>query len=226
MAATEGDLTLSASNDTDTDREPARVLERFDSFDDLFARYQQAITSYIYRIVGDREQAEDLAQDAFIRAYQAYDRLRPDSNVVAWLYTIATNTARNALRRRKVVSWTSLTNLLPFLSSSSATSARHQSDFGGGHPGVGLGVIDPTAITGEGEMVHKALTMLSPEYRSALLLNIHEGFSIAEVAKITASSEAAIKTRLFRARKAFQEAFARLQTEEAEFEQQANPGRH
>lgn len=221
--AAEGDLTLPNLNELD--EQPQRIIEHFASFDDLFARYQAAIIGYIYRIVGDREQAEDLAQDAFIRAYQAWERLRPDSNVVAWLYTIATNTARNALRRRKVISWTSLNNLLPFLSSSSATSARHQPDLGGGHPGVGLGVTDPTSGTGDEELVHKALTTIQPEYRTALLLNIHEGFSIAEVAQITASSEAAVKTRLFRARKAFQEAFLRLQAADFAAEHNLAPAR-
>jgi RNA polymerase sigma-70 factor (ECF subfamily) len=212
LIGSDGDLSLPTSNDNAS---AAAAPEQFADFTELFNRYQRAITAYIYRIVGDPDLAEDLAQDTFIRAYQAYDRLRPDSNVVAWLYTIATNVARNSLRRRRIVSWIPLANLLPFLSSSSATSAQRQDGFGGGHSAVGLGVIaDPAEQKEEAETVERALSILTPEQRTSLLLHVHEGFSVAEIAQITSSSEAAVKTRLFRARQAFREAYLRLQQED------------
>lgn len=207
----EGEFDLAANPEAT----PIATPEQFADFTELFDRYQRAITAYIYRIVADYAQAEDLAQDTFIRAYQAFDRLRPDSNVSAWLYTIATNVARNSLRRRRIVSWVPLANLLPFLSSSSATSAQRQAGFGGGHPTVGLGVsADPAQQNEDAEIVERALSYLTPDQRTSLLLNIHEGFSIAEVAEITHSSEAAVKTRLFRARQAFRDAYLRLQQED------------
>ena len=213
VASSDGKLDLLAAGDDNANVAPAP--EQFASFNELFERYQRTIIGYIYRIVGDPDLAEDLAQDTFIRAYQAYDRLRPDSNTVAWLYTIATNVARNSLRRRRIVSWVPLANLLPFLSSSSATSAQRQGGFGGGHSTAGLGVTaDPAQQNEDAEMVQRALSNITPEQRTSLLLHIHEGFSIVEIAQITNSTEAAVKTRLFRARQAFREAYLRLQQED------------
>lgn len=211
VAGSDGKLGLPAVDEDNASVAP----EQFADFTELFNRYQRTITGYIYRIVGDPDLAEDLAQDTFVRAYQAYERLRPDSNVVAWLYTIATNVARNSLRRRRLVSWIPIANVLPFLSSSSATSAQRQGGFGGGHSTAGLGVIaDPAQQKEDAETVQRTLSILTPEQRTSLLLHIHEGFSIAEVAQITSSTEAAVKTRLFRARQAFREAYLRLQQED------------
>ncbi len=213
VAGSDSVLDLPAADEGTANVVPAP--EQFASFNELFERYQRTIIGYIYRIVGDPDLAEDLAQDTFIRAYQAFDRLRPDSNAVAWLYTIATNVARNSLRRRRIISWVPLANLLPFLSSSSATSAQQRDGFGGGHSTAGLGVTaDPALQNEDAEMVQRALSIITPEQRTSLLLHIHEGFSIAEIAQITNSTEAAVKTRLFRARQAFREAYLRLQQED------------
>ncbi len=80
----------------------AIVLERFET---LIERYHDEIYGYLWRLVGGAGcedgavDAEDLTQEVFLRAYQAYTRLRPDSNYRAWLYKIATNCAYTALRR-------------------------------------------------------------------------------------------------------------------------------
>lgn len=69
-------------------------------FDDLMRRYEREIMRYLLRSTRDREEAADLFQETWLRAYRAYSRIEPESNVRAWLYAIATNLCRNRLRDR------------------------------------------------------------------------------------------------------------------------------
>lgn len=73
-------------------------------FEVLIDNHHDEIFRYLWRLLdsgGRAQEAEDLTQEVFMRAYRAYDRLRPDSNVRAWLYKIATNCAYTALKRAK-----------------------------------------------------------------------------------------------------------------------------
>ena len=73
------------------------------SLAELTERHRGEIVGYLVRLLGDRQEAEDACQEAFIRAHRAFDRLGPDANSRAWLYRIATNTGLNAARRRRAV---------------------------------------------------------------------------------------------------------------------------
>src|SRR5262249_61086582 len=70
------------------------------SLADLTARHRNEIVAYLVRLLGDRQEAEDACQDAFLRAHRAFARLGADANSRAWLYRIASRSALNALRRR------------------------------------------------------------------------------------------------------------------------------
>ncbi len=72
-------------------------MERFET---LIERHHDEIFRYLWRMLRREQDAEDAAQEVFMRAYRAYDRLRPDSNARAWLYKIATNTALTMLKRQ------------------------------------------------------------------------------------------------------------------------------
>ena len=76
-----------------------RALEEL--FERLYVQYHRPLFSYVLRLVGHWEQAEDLTQETFVKAYHALARLPADSNYRAWLYRIATNTCYDALRRRR-----------------------------------------------------------------------------------------------------------------------------
>src|SRR5687768_13872398 len=76
-----------------------------EAFGALFERFQTPIVNYIYRLVSDWETANDLAQDTFLKAYQALPRTAENLQISPWLYRIATNTALDALRRRKRITW-------------------------------------------------------------------------------------------------------------------------
>ena len=70
------------------------------AFETLIERYGGEIYRYLWRMFGNSAEAQDCLQDSYLRAYKAYGRLKEDSNERAWLYTIATNTARTALKKR------------------------------------------------------------------------------------------------------------------------------
>lgn len=150
------------------------------AFEILFERYHAPILNYLHRMVGDRALAEDLTQDAFVKAYRALPTTRPDLAFKAWLYRIATNTAISHLRRRKIVRW------VPFLAGQDhSTGESIERSVGRKHD------------------VEKALAQLPAHYATVLLLRHYQGLSLAETAQALDITENAAKLRLFRARKAF-----------------------
>src|SRR5687768_14729378 len=128
-------------------------------------------------MVGDRALAEDLAQDAFVKAYRALPNTRPELAFKAWLYRIATNTAISHLRRRKLIRW------VPFLPTQDYASSE-----------------SVEGSVGRKHDVEKALHQLPEHYAASLILRHYEGLSIAETASALDISETAAKLRLFRAR--------------------------
>jgi RNA polymerase sigma-70 factor (ECF subfamily) len=160
-------------------------------FEQLFRDYHSSIYVYLHRLVGDQKQAEDLAQDAFVKAYRALGRLPADANVRAWLYRIATNTALDSLRRRRLVSW------LPLFE-------------GDSHPAVNASFAESSL---ESVAVQQVLKRLPPRYRAPLVLYACQGLSTHEIAEILLISRGAVKTRLFRAREKFRKLYAAEEVE-------------
>ncbi|HEX5501222.1 MAG TPA: RNA polymerase sigma factor [Thermomicrobiales bacterium] len=152
------------------------------AFTEIFERYHHRIVNYIYGLVHDRELANDLAQDSFLKAYKALPRMGDDLRLAPWLYRIAGNTAFSALRRRKLIRW------LPLL-----------------NDGIEASSADNAVV--EAEAVQRALAKLPAKYAAPLLLHSHEGLSCNEIAAILGISPGAVKTRLFRAREAFRAAY-------------------
>src|SRR5215210_3806850 len=83
------------------------------AFEAIFEAYYPRIVSYCYRLVGEQESAQDLAQDTFVKAYYALPRTGAGLNLQAWLFTIATNTALSALRARRRRAWLPLLDRYP-----------------------------------------------------------------------------------------------------------------
>lgn len=150
-------------------------------FEQLFGEYHSEIHVYLCRLVGDNRQAEDLTQDAFVKAYRALARLPKEANARAWLYRIATNTALDWLRRRRLISW------LPLF------ERDH-------HPAVISSFAESSL---ESVAVQQALAHLPSRYRVPLVLYACQDLSTQEIADILQISRGAVKTRLFRAREKF-----------------------
>lgn len=72
-----------------------------EAFYELFARFKEALASYLYRLTGHREEAEDLLHDTYLRAFEKLDTFRSEANLKTWVFTIATNLARNRYRVQK-----------------------------------------------------------------------------------------------------------------------------
>lgn len=154
-------------------------------FDRLFREYRQPIAKYLFRLVDDPEQVEELAQEVFLKAYRSLDALPEGANERAWLYRIATNTAYDVLRRRRLVQW------LPL------GKRRRES-------------ADPQRLEdriAERDAVRSALARLAPLYRVPLLLYAVEGLSVKEIADVLQVTPNTVKVRIFRARQMFQEAY-------------------
>ncbi|MCL5109823.1 MAG: sigma-70 family RNA polymerase sigma factor [Chloroflexi bacterium] len=162
-------------------------------FTSVFAAYRGRICRYLYSLVGEAAQAEDLAQDCFLKAYRALQRGQRPDNLSAWLYTIATNAAISHLRRRKLIAW------LPLLPGGEVETARTGRD--------------PAVVASERDLLRRTLAKLSPADASCLLLRFQADLTYAELASVLGTSEGAAKTRVCRARAAFCETYTRLSRE-------------
>jgi RNA polymerase sigma-70 factor (ECF subfamily) len=202
------------------------------AFDALVATYQAPVVNYLSRLMGDREDAADLAQDTFLKVYLALPGLRPD-HVRGWVYRIATNVCLDALRHRALVRWTSLgarpggavgwgggeegpapaTPLAGLW-----RDGRPRGGGGGGRPPA-LGVArapdpaaDPERCALRAELareVRAVLGRLPPRYRATLVLREWHGLACAEIGATLGVSRRAAISLLFRARARFREEWAR-----------------
>jgi len=161
------------------------------AFDLLVLRYQHKVLKLIMRYVHDAVEAEDVAQEAFIRAYRAMPSFRGDSAFYTWLYRIAINTAKNALvanRRRPVDYSLDLQDTEDY-----ATQARLKD------PETPEGLLLTEEIQ---NTVNSAIENLPEDLRTAIVLRELEGLSYEEIAKAMACPVGTVRSRIFRAREA------------------------
>ena len=163
------------------------------AFEELVKRYQARVVGILDHMIGDREAAEDLAQDVFLRIFRARKRYQPGSRFATWLFTITHNVARNARRslsRRREVQITGDGNgshEMPTLE----TLAKEASG------------MMPTRLADQGEMsavVRQAMFALNDRQRMAVLLCKFEQMSYVEIAEAMEMTPQAIKSLLSRAR--------------------------
>lgn len=181
-----------AANDRDL---VARALQGEEAaYRILVERHKRGVFSLIVRLVGDREEAEDLAQEAFIRAFQNLRRFDPRYKFSSWLLKIAQNLAIDALRSRK---------------------PRPEPLHGRGEEGPPLQVPAEEESPAErverletGEALERAVAQLPAHYRAAIHLYHVQEKSYPEIAEILGLPIGTVKTHLFRARQALRELLA------------------
>lgn len=161
------------------------------AFDALMLRYQAPIVRYLHGLTGNAEQACDLAQETFERAYRSLGALRDPFMLRAWLYRIAHHQAYSLLRRRALVRW------LPLPHALRATTPAP----------------DSAAIAAV--RVGQALARVPLDQRAPLLLHLVAGFSYAEVAALLGASEGAVRMRISRGRAAFRAAYGAEEDDDA-----------
>ncbi len=156
------------------------------AFSQLVLQNQDRVVNLAFRILGDRAAAEDIAQDAFLRAYHSADRFRGGASVQTWLYRITVNLALKHLRKRK---WE---RLFSFLEAEEIN--RWQTELNQ-RP-------DRLAETEEAkQLLHQAVLQLPEAQRTVLILHRWEGLSHKEIADIMGLSVSAVESRLHRAYK-------------------------
>ena len=168
--------------------ERARRGDQF-AFGDLVEMHQHAVYNLCYRMLGERGEAEDAAQETFLRAYSHLDRYDADRPFRTWLLSIASNHCIDRLRKRRLV-WLSIEEPLP------------------PHPALSSDEVEPedAVISNErGAAIQRMLDELSPEYRAAVVLRYWYDLSYTEIAEVLNTTESAVKSRLFRARQALAE---------------------
>src|SRR6266446_10011845 len=176
----------------------ARALD----FAMLYEKLRQPIHSYVYRLLGSQEDADDLMQEVFTRAYVSWDDLYDRENLSPWLYRIATNLCVDLLRRRKRISWWPLARhnrADEHLESASEEDISYLPSDSGGIPEVA-----------EREHIRQALANMPADYAIVLVLNAAQGVPYQEIAAIVGISSNAAATRISRAKRMFVEQYQRI----------------
>src|ERR1700730_16309933 len=192
-------------------------------FEAIFVRFQGPITNFIYHLIGNREQAYDLAQDVFVKAYKALlnGTIVQPGALSAWLYRIASNTTTDTLRRRRLISWLPLSmfnedrgigaGVISDAVGASSENFRSNSEDGEGRSSSITAMYERGGYDGgrfenrvaDREIVERLFQQLPPKYAVCLWLYENDGRSCAEIAEFLQISPSAVKMRLMRARERF-----------------------
>lgn len=175
------------------------------AYRELIGRYQRPVFSLIYRLVRDREKAEDLSQDTFIKVLNAIDRYDPKYKFSSWIFKIAHNTSLDHLRRKEPET----------LSLQGSPHARTDAEIEASTITPESGDENPEQYTASKEMggvIERAIEKLRPEYRTAILLCHVEGRPYEEIAQIMDVPLGTVKTYIHRARNELKRQLEHLRT--------------
>jgi RNA polymerase sigma-70 factor (ECF subfamily) len=175
------------------------------AFRELIRRYERPVFSLIFRMVRDRELAEDLAQDTFIKVLNHIDRYRPEFKLSSWLFKIANNVAIDHLRRRTLD--TVSMDGAPHAQSAQAIEAT-TIDVAADQESA----LDELEAREMGSAIERAIAGLRPEYRSCIMLRHVEGRSYEEIAATLDLPLGTVKTYIHRARHELRRALEQLRT--------------
>jgi len=150
----------------------------------IFDRYSRPVIGFIYDMVSDRELAEELTQETFVRAFRAIHRMKPETKLSTWLFGIARNVARESLRAR------TRANMQVTLEHESVMDVSDQKSI----------PVDRLLSKELNELIRRALEALDDDKRLVFTLKVFHQCSYEEIAEITGFSLAKLKTDLHRAR--------------------------
>lgn len=159
------------------------------AFQELFNRYKKLIVNVCYRLIGNRDEAEDVTQDVFLRVFRSAKQFTHRSKVSTWIYRIAINLSLNHLRRKKYRQWLSLDDgstsntpeFFDLVSSDCPKSELHAKE--------------------QKKIIMTAINKLPADQRIAIMLQRYDGLSCQEIAAIMECSVGAVQARLHRAKK-------------------------
>ena len=180
--------------DRDIDQQLVERVQRGDkgAFDLLVAKYQRKIFRLLSRLIRDPAEVEDVAQEAFVKAYRALPNFRGESAFYTWLYRIAINTAKNHL--------VSQGRRAP---TSTEADIEEAETFDDGEHLRDLNTPDSMLLSKQvAEAVNRAIEQLPEDLRTAIVLREIEGLSYEEIAESMNCPIGTVRSRIFRAREA------------------------
>lgn len=173
------------------------------AYRELIRRYERPVFSLVLRMVRDRQLAEDLSQETFIKALNAISTYRPEYKFSSWIFKIANNAAIDHLRRRE----------LDTLSLDGAPNASTPEEIEATAlqvGGKGESALDELEARELGSAIERAIAQLRPEYRACILLRHVEGLAYEEIAQSLDLPLGTVKTYIHRARHELRDLLAHL----------------
>jgi RNA polymerase sigma-70 factor (ECF subfamily) len=171
-----------------------------DAFEILVNRHQTSVLNLIYRFIGDRTQAKDLAQEVFIRVWKNAKNYEPKAKFTTWLYRITANLCFNELKASRRKKW------FQFLRFGDQHEETIEDTFVDGSPSPE----DHLLAKERNRQLSDALQSLLANQRMALILKRYDNLSYKEIAQILGCSVSAVESLLVRAKKALQEKLKNL----------------
>ena len=174
------------------DSELVRRIQSGDDagFDELMRRYKRPVMNFAYRMLGNAEDAEDVAQDVFVRAYQKLGTYRAATKFSTWLFAMARNAAIDRLRWR----------------------TRHPVESIESAPEIAMpsGTAEEVRAREVGGQIAAAVSRLPEDQRTTLVLSEYQGMTYAEIAEVMRCSPKSVESRLYRAKQTLREALRHL----------------
>jgi RNA polymerase sigma-70 factor (ECF subfamily) len=168
---------------TDEELVEACLAGEESAFDVLLGRWEKRIRGAIYRLVGSDEEARDLCQEAFLKAYKSLRSFKQEARFSSWLYQIALNLCRDRMRRRRGKTMVSLDEL---------------EEGGAAMPVAGPTALDLLQERDTSRLVAQAVESLPGEQREVIILKEYQGLTFLEIAQVLDVPISTVKTRLYR----------------------------
>ena len=166
------------------------------AFDILVVKYQDRLVYSVYKFCNDFELSQDIAQEAFVKAFRNIDKFRGESSFYTWIYRIAINTAKNY-----------------FSNKSRGAETYNEDVLDSALSDLSLNSDNPETLLAAEEMkdaVNQAFQNLPDEIRSTLSLREYDGLSYEEIAKVQKCPIGTVRSRIFKGRELINETFSKL----------------
>ncbi len=173
-----------------------------DAFGAIFEQYHAQIFTYVYRLMGNENDADQMTQDTFLKAWLAFPKTSDDLRLKAWLYQIALNVCRDEARHRKLVTWQPWETFIATFHPKQVMPDTTLAD-----------ILRAESRAEAGEQVRLVLDHLHPHYQQILILREYQELSYDEIGQVLNLTFAAVKSVLFRARREFRDVAVALQRE-------------
>lgn len=167
---------------------PQQSTDELPSFEDIYRAYKGYVYRRVSALVHNHEEAEDLTQETFLKAWRAYPSLHAPFNVAAWLSRIATNSVIDAKRQQQTLAWQPLEPLAEGLAAEESADPQ-------------------TRYSTTAEVVQAVLARLPARYRLTLLLHV-QGYTTAEIANMLGIHGSLRRTLYYHAKQCFKQAYA------------------